>query len=163
MRTIRSIAGPSNAFVAPSSLTIDFSDSSRTPSNSSGGRNHGHRPSTKHRTAVIGGMGIDAGIGQRRRGVPIAEVVRDAVDRAVPVDLERSARFDRLLAHRDGVLGPVARSGGSTTIVLFQLADGSRRAIGVRYELRDELPSAYDRGPERRPGRGGDGAPAPTP
>jgi hypothetical protein len=34
----------------------------------------------------------------RRRGVPIAEVVRDAVDRAVPVDpANRRARFDRLL------------------------------------------------------------------
>lgn len=35
----------------------------------------------------------------RRRGVPIAEVVRDAVDRTVPVDPEnRRARFERLLA-----------------------------------------------------------------
>jgi Ribbon-helix-helix protein, copG family. len=35
----------------------------------------------------------------RRRGVPIAEVVRDAVDRAVPTDPgDRRARFDRLLA-----------------------------------------------------------------
>jgi hypothetical protein len=35
----------------------------------------------------------------RRRGVPIAEVVRDAVDRAVPADPDRrQARFDRLLA-----------------------------------------------------------------
>ena len=34
----------------------------------------------------------------RRRGVPIAEIVRDAVDRAVPADLGRRARFDRLLA-----------------------------------------------------------------
>ena len=34
----------------------------------------------------------------RRRGVPIAEVVRDAVDRTVPIDPEnRRARFDRLL------------------------------------------------------------------
>ena len=35
----------------------------------------------------------------RRRRVPIAEVVRDAVDRTVPADPEnRRARFDRLLA-----------------------------------------------------------------
>ena len=35
----------------------------------------------------------------RRRGVPIAEVVRDAVDRTVPIDPDnRRARFDRLLA-----------------------------------------------------------------
>jgi len=35
----------------------------------------------------------------RRRGVPIAEVVRDAVDRAVPLDPgERRARFARLLS-----------------------------------------------------------------
>lgn len=35
----------------------------------------------------------------RRRGVPIAEVVRDAVERTVPVDPERrGARFDRLVA-----------------------------------------------------------------
>lgn len=35
----------------------------------------------------------------RRRGVPIAEVVRDAVDRTVPADPgDRRARFDRLLA-----------------------------------------------------------------
>ena len=35
----------------------------------------------------------------RRRGVPIAEVVRDAVDRTVPLDPgDRNARFERLLA-----------------------------------------------------------------
>lgn len=35
----------------------------------------------------------------RRRGVPIAEVVREAVDRAVPQDPgERAARFARALA-----------------------------------------------------------------
>lgn len=35
----------------------------------------------------------------RRRGVPIAEVVRDAVDRVVPVDPgERRARFERALS-----------------------------------------------------------------
>lgn len=34
----------------------------------------------------------------RRRGVPIADVVRDAVDRAVPADRGRHARVDRLLA-----------------------------------------------------------------
>jgi hypothetical protein len=35
----------------------------------------------------------------RRRGVPIAEVVRDAVDRVVPGDPDgRQARFDRALA-----------------------------------------------------------------
>jgi len=35
----------------------------------------------------------------RRRRVPIAEVVREAVDRTVPADPgEREARFDRLLS-----------------------------------------------------------------
>ncbi len=35
----------------------------------------------------------------RRRRVPIAEVVRDAVDRVVPLDPgDRRARFDRALA-----------------------------------------------------------------
>jgi hypothetical protein len=35
----------------------------------------------------------------RRRGVPIAQVVREAVDRAVPVDPgEREARFRRALS-----------------------------------------------------------------
>ena len=35
----------------------------------------------------------------KRRGVPIAEVVRDAVDRTVAADPDnRRARFDRLLA-----------------------------------------------------------------
>jgi len=35
----------------------------------------------------------------RRRRVPIAEVVRDAVDRAVPHDPDgRKARFERLMA-----------------------------------------------------------------
>jgi hypothetical protein len=35
----------------------------------------------------------------RRRGVPIAEVVRDAIDRTVPRDPEgREPRFDRALA-----------------------------------------------------------------
>ncbi len=67
-----------------------------------------------------------------------------------------------LYPNRDGELGQIFYSGGPPTIVVFQLADGSRRAIGVKYVLRDEIPSAFDRGPERRPGRGADGTPAPT-
>jgi len=35
----------------------------------------------------------------RRRGVPIAEVVRDAVDRVVPADSDdRKAKFERFMA-----------------------------------------------------------------
>jgi hypothetical protein len=68
-----------------------------------------------------------------------------------------------LYPNRDGELGQIFRSGGFPSIVLFHLADGSRRAIGVKYVLRDDIPTTYDHGPERRPGRGADGPPAPTP
>ena len=76
--------------------------------------------------------------------------------------LETTLHEEGLYPNRDGELGPVVRSGGSPMIVLFQLADGTYRAIGVKYVLRDEIPSAFEYGPKRRPGRGGGGAPAPT-
>ena len=60
-------------------------------------------------------------------------------------------------------MGLVYRSGGFPTIIVFVLADGSRRAIGVKYVLRDDIPTAFDHGPERRPGGGGDVGPVSTP
>ena len=57
----------------------------------------------------------------------------------------------------------IIRSGGSWTVILFALADGSRRAIGVKYVLNNDIPTTHDHGPERRSGGGGDQLPAQTP
>jgi hypothetical protein len=73
-----------------------------------------------------------------------------------------SVHAEGMYPNDDGEMGQLFRSGGFPTIVVFVLADGSRRAIGVKYVLNDDVPTAFDHGPERRPGRGGDGAPAPT-
>ena len=74
-----------------------------------------------------------------------------------------SVHAEGMYPNDDGSMGLVLRSGGPPTIIVFVLDDGTRRAIGVKYVLNDEIPTAYDHGPERRGGRGGDGAPAPTP
>ena len=63
----------------------------------------------------------------------------------------------------DGDMALIIRSGGYWTVILFTLADGSRRAIGVKYVLNDDIPTAVDHGPERRPGGGGNQPPAETP
>jgi hypothetical protein len=76
--------------------------------------------------------------------------------------LQATLHDEGLYPNRDGELGQVFRSGGPPAVVLFLLADGTYRAIGVKYVLQDEIPSAYEYGPGRRPGRGGGGAPAPT-
>jgi hypothetical protein len=73
-----------------------------------------------------------------------------------------SVHAEGMYPNDDGELGLLFRSGGFPTIVVFILADGTSRAIGVKYVLNDEVPTAFDHGPERRPGRGADGAPAPT-
>jgi hypothetical protein len=83
-------------------------------------------------------------------------------DPAHPLILQVTMHAEGLYPNDDGELGQVFRSGGFPSVVVFQLADGSRRAIGVKYVLRDDIPTAYDYGPERRQGRGGDGVPAPT-
>ena len=72
-----------------------------------------------------------------------------------------------LYPNRDGDLGRIIRSGGGgfLGVVLFEMADGSYRAIGVG-RLPPHLnsrPRTYDFGPERRPGRTENGPPAPTP
>jgi hypothetical protein len=76
--------------------------------------------------------------------------------------LQATLHEEGLYPNRDGELGQVFRSGGPPAVVLFQLADGTHRAIGVKYVLNDDIPTAYEYGPGRRPGRGGGGAPAPT-
>jgi hypothetical protein len=78
-----------------------------------------------------------------------------------PID-RVSLHAEGLYPDGDGVLGQIIRSGGPPSVVVFQLTDGTRRAIGVKYVLRDEFPTAFEYGPERRPGRGGGGPPAPT-
>lgn len=76
--------------------------------------------------------------------------------------LQTTLHEEGLYPNRDGELGQLFRSGGSPMVVLFQLADGTHRAIGVKYVLRDDIPTAYEYGPKRRPGRGAEGTPAPT-
>jgi hypothetical protein len=74
-----------------------------------------------------------------------------------------SVHAEGLYPDDDGDMGQLFRSGGFPTVIVFVLADGSRRAIGVKYVLNDEVPTTYDHGPERLPGGGGDDpAPAPT-
>jgi len=73
-----------------------------------------------------------------------------------------SVHAEGMYPNDDGSMGEVIRSGGPPKVVVFVLADGSRRAIGVKYVLNADIPTTYDHGPERRGGREGDGAPAPT-
>jgi hypothetical protein len=84
---------------------------------------------------------------------------RDAGHAAI---VQVSVHVEGMYPNDDGSMGEVIRSGGPPEVVVFVLADGSRRAIGVKYVLNDDIPTTYDHGPERRGGRGGDGAPAPT-
>ena len=65
--------------------------------------------------------------------------------------VEVSVHEEGLYPNDDGNMGPVYRSGGFPSVVVFVLADGSRRAIGVKYVLNDDIPTAYDHGPERQP------------
>ena len=71
-----------------------------------------------------------------------------------------------LYPNEDGDLGQLFRSGGFPDVVLFELADGSHRAIGVRDEPiggNKTQPHAYGHGPERREGHTYRGEPAATP
>jgi hypothetical protein len=76
--------------------------------------------------------------------------------------VEASVHVEGMYPNDDGSMGEVIRSGGPPKVVLFVLADGSRRAIGVKYVLGADTPTTYDHGPERRGGSGGDGAPVET-
>ncbi len=58
--------------------------------------------------------------------------------------------------------GFIIRSGGPPTVIVFVLEDGSRRAIGVKYVLTNDVPTTYDHGPERRDVEPGNEAPAQT-
>ena len=73
-----------------------------------------------------------------------------------------SVHAEGLYPNEDGDMGQLFRSGGFPTVIVFVLADGSRRAIGVKYVLNDEVPTTYDHGPERREGHTNQQAPAPT-
>jgi hypothetical protein len=83
-------------------------------------------------------------------------------DAGHPPVAQVSVHAEGMYPNDDGSMGTVIRSGGPPTIVVFVLVDGSRRAIGVKYVLNADVPTAYDHGPERRSGGGGDNAPAPT-
>ncbi len=58
--------------------------------------------------------------------------------------------------------GFIIRSGGPPTVIVFVLEDGSRRAIGVKYVLTNDVPTTYDHGPERRDVEPGNEAPVQT-
>jgi hypothetical protein len=67
-----------------------------------------------------------------------------------PLIVAVTVHQDGLYPNLDGDLGVIFRSGGPPTIVLFRLADGTRRAMGLKYVLTDEIPTIFDHGPELR-------------
>lgn len=94
--------------------------------------------------------------------IEVATEVLAGRDRGHALILEATVYTEGLYPNDAGVLAPIWRSGGFPSVVLFLLADGSHRAIGVKYVLNDDRPIAFEHGPERREGGGGDEAPAPT-
>lgn len=76
----------------------------------------------------------------------------DGRDGLHPAVVQVTVHEEGMYPNEDGNgMGMVYRSGGFPTVIVFVLADGSRRAIGVKYVLNDDVPTTYDRGPERRP------------
>jgi hypothetical protein len=97
------------------------------------------------------------------RMIEVATTRLDERDLDHPPIVQVSVHAEGVYPDDDGDMARITRSGGSTTVIVFTLADGSRRAIGVKYVLRAEIPTTYDHGPERVPGGGGDDLPASTP
>ena len=65
---------------------------------------------------------------------------------------------------RGGGISPIVRSGGAGIgpMVLFVLADGSRRAFGVGFPMGSKVPVDHGRGPEVAPWECSDSGPFPT-
>jgi hypothetical protein len=97
-----------------------------------------------------------------QRMIEVATERLNERDPAHPPVAQVSVHAEGMYPNDDGSMGSVIRSGGPPTIIVFVLTDGTSRAIGVKYVLNDDLPTAFDRGPERRGGVGGNNAPAPT-
>ena len=94
--------------------------------------------------------------------IEVATKRLDGRDSGHPPVMQVSVHAEGMYPNDDGTMGLVFRSGGFPTIIVFVLADGTRRAIGVKYVLNDDVPTAFDHGPERRSGGGGNEAPAAT-
>ena len=97
-----------------------------------------------------------------QRMIEVATKRLDERDSLHPAVAQVRVHEEGMYPNDDGSMGLVIRSGGPPTIVVFVLIDGSLRAIGVKYVLNDDVPTAFDHGPERRSGGGRDEAPAPT-
>jgi hypothetical protein len=68
-----------------------------------------------------------------------------------PPVVETAFHAEGLYRHPNGELTPVFRSGGTISIVVFHLADGSYRAIGVGWlgvGRPPEPPQAFGQGPD---------------
>lgn len=94
--------------------------------------------------------------------IEVATKRLDERDSGHPPVASVTVHEEGMYPNEDGSMGLVLRSGGPPTIILFVLADGTRRAIGVKYVLNADVPTAFDHGPERRGGRGDQG-PVETP
>jgi hypothetical protein len=95
--------------------------------------------------------------------IEVATKRLDDRDSGHPPVTQVSVHAEGMYPNTDGGgMGLVIRSGGPPTIIVFVLADGSRRAIGVKYVLNDDVPTTYDHGPERREGGGWDQGPVET-
>ena len=103
--------------------------------------------------------------GRCQQMIEVARKRLDDRDAHHPPIVQVSVHEEGMYPNEDGDgMGRVYRSGGFPTIIVFVLADGTRRAIGVKYVLNDDVPTTYDHGPERRPGGGGgDEGPVETP
>ena len=94
--------------------------------------------------------------------IEVATKRLDERDSLHPPVAQVSVHAEGMYPNDDGSMGTVIRSGGPPMIVVFVLVDGTRRAIGAKYVLNDDVPTAFDHGPERRQGGGGDSGPGET-
>lgn len=115
----------------------------------------------------IGPAGACSEPGRCEELVEAATDALEARDPGHPTIDSATFHQEGLYPDDNGVLGQIFRSGagGFVGVVLFDLSDGSHRAIGVGQlpPHLGERPYTYPLGPERRPGRSDPNAtPVPT-